>query len=652
MVVSHKSPALTGANPRTRDIYLSLVQCLEALPSLRSKGVRLPLPEFMTDGLDPLDKRVKEFSVGLLENPVNHCWSSTLSSCSSSSDDRMSVAGSLFLFRKALPVPPACPSLQRDRITADPLVIGGGYLEHCSNIVRNHFPVGWDRRFEKAVEGTCPNVSSCLEASRGKGGVRSQWAGSRRAFIGAFAHDEVPRVTSDVRYMNAECDGKSRGVTVNSADTLFLAPIHKLMYDQLTKSDWLLRGEAKPCRFQSFRAKRGEIFVSGDYSAATDNMSLEVAEHLLASIFSRCRFIPVSAQLAAFRSLRANVWYDNCSVPFIQTRGQLMGSFLSFPLLCLQNYCAFKFVVNRPVPVKVNGDDIVFRATESEWLKWRDFCPSIGLLVHPTKTMRSQRYFSLNSTFFKALSKGVKLIPVIRPATLAKPVDCPGAIAGGFKSFCRGFKGETLEVVQSTYLRFRSKEVRASGRSLMALGVRAYATAIAKAGLWRRELWFSEVGAHGSNAEQRLPVNPGKIKWVGLPAGWERVPLSKSPSRRRAQREAEIPFWEAVVSSTWDGPVSKNSKLRNHWREVRLTGLESAWSSWRRGAKSFHAGKHWRALFVRYCGGCPRVSDPFRLRVGEKLRRWLFCGSPRRPTVWAPVARERVCPRFVPATHQ
>jgi len=282
-------------------------------------------------------------------------------------------------------------------------------------------------------------------------------------------------------------------------------------------------------------------------------------------------------------------------------------------------------------------------------LKWRDFCPRVGLIVHPTKTLRSSRYFSLNSTFFKALGRGVSLIPVIRPATLAKPVDCPGAIAGGFRSFCRGFKGGTLEVVQSTYLRFRAKEVRASGRSLMALGVRAGSAAIARAGLWRRELWFSESGAFGASPEQRLPVNPAKIKWAPLPGGWERVPISKSPSRRRAQRSAEEPFWEAVVSSTWDGWVSRNVRLRDHWKEVRRTGLESAWSSWRRLSRVFHSGGLYRRLFVRYFDGQPRISDPFRLRVGPRLRNWLFSCQPRRPTVWAPVARESVCPRFVPA---
>jgi len=78
-------------------------------------------------------------------------------------------------------------------------------------------------------------------------------------------------------------------------------------------------------------------------------------------------------------SLRAKLWYEDCSVPFEQVGGQLMGSLLSFPLLCLQNYIAFRWVFPASVPVKINGDDIVFRSTLDQFDRWSAVVGQLGL---------------------------------------------------------------------------------------------------------------------------------------------------------------------------------------------------------------------------------------------------------------------------------
>jgi hypothetical protein len=451
--------------------------------------------------------------------------------------------------------------------------------------------------------------------------------------------------------MNVDCKGKSRGVTVNSADCLFLEPVHKAIYDRLSRFSWLLRGEAKPASFSSFGRRDGELFVSGDYSAATDNLSLEVAELLLVSIFSRARSIPVPLQLECLRSLRANVWYDNCGVAFVQTRGQLMGSFLSFPLLCLQNYCAFKFVVHRPVPVKINGDDIVFRSTRLEYERWLSFCPQVGLFVCPGKTMVHERYFSLNSTFFKARLRDVKLLPVVRMATLSEPPQCPASLAGGFYSFRKGWKFK--EVVDGTYLSRRRKAIVKSGRSLRALGIKVGAVGpIQEAGLWRRELWFQGV------KESRLPPSPGKVKWAPLPEGWERVPLARSAGVRRRQEKTQDSFWDAVIEGAWSGGViDKNVQLRDHWDESARTGCHGAYLDFKARSKKYSRSPLMRRHFYRFelaSPGCPFSEDnqqvlvgsnPYELRLGERLRGWLFGVSPARGRlVWSPKRQERVGP--------
>jgi hypothetical protein len=202
---------------------------------------------------------------------------------------------------------------------------------------------------------------------------------------------------------------------------------------------------------------------------------------------SRSRHIPGRLWQYALASCRAEIWYPGehcssktgCAAPGVtgpcqygkcgivdrQRRGQLMGNLLSFPLLCLQNYAAFKYLIPARVPVKINGDDIVFRSDRESAARWMDGVSSLGLTLSRGKTLVFSSVFSLNSTFFKAYPSGVGLIPVIRPACLARR-PAPDSLAPAFRSYARGFKGKTKEDVQAVYLRWRGPQLRALGRSL------------------------------------------------------------------------------------------------------------------------------------------------------------------------------------------
>jgi len=639
MVPSCETPAFARATD-VSILFEDMVQCLESLPSLLLKGVRLPVPGCMTKGSDFFSSKVKEFCVGLLENPVDHAWWPVVRHCDSG--DRMAVAGSLFLFRKVLPVLPSDPAEQRSRISADPLPEVPGYPDFIRQVVTKLFPVGWDKGFKEALGRTSPNVSSCLQASRGKGGVRSCWLGRREEFLSA----DVDRVGSFCQYVNVETGGKSRGVTVNSSDHLHLEPVHKLLYNHLSRFPWLLRGEAKPCKFSSFRRRKGLFFISGDYSAATDNLSLENAELILTAIFSRCRYIPVRLQLACLRSLRMKVCYEGLDVPVEMTRGQLMGSFLSFPLLCVQNYIAFRFAVPGDRPVKVNGDDIVWQGTPEEFRRWTEFCPRVGLKIHPTKTMCHRTFFSLNSSFFRASESRVSLVPVVRMATLQKDLDGPSALGGAFRSFCLGWKGTQREVVERVFLLRRNRAVRASGRSLRLLGIKASQAAVSRAGLWRRELWYSE-----GVPESLPPVLPGKLRWARLPEGWGRVPLPSSASRRRALVRDESEFFQEVVALSWvTPPVSEREQRAENWNRARSTGWEGAFVAWTRRSKPsvrFKRSLGWRfPTDTEFMLGVDPVKgvDPYHLRMGRVLRDWLYGPSGTGRLVWR---RERKETSFV-----
>nr|AZF86114.1 RNA-dependent RNA polymerase [Sclerotium rolfsii ourmia-like virus 1] len=52
--------------------------------------------------------------------------------------------------------------------------------------------------------------------------------------------------------------------------------------------------------------------------------------------------------------------------------------------------------------IKINGDDIVFRCTETERQQWLSILPQCGLVLEHQKTLVHRSVFTLNSTFFMA----------------------------------------------------------------------------------------------------------------------------------------------------------------------------------------------------------------------------------------------------------
>jgi len=53
-----------------------------------------------------------------------------------------------------------------------------------------------------------------------------------------------------------------------------LVPLHRTIYNRLSKEKWLLRGEARPGEFSEFVRVEGEKMTSGDYEGATDNLNM------------------------------------------------------------------------------------------------------------------------------------------------------------------------------------------------------------------------------------------------------------------------------------------------------------------------------------------------------------------------------------------
>jgi len=128
---------------------------------------------------------------------------------------------------------------------------------------------------------------------------------------------------------------------------------------------------------------------------ATDNLSLEVTEAVLGALLRKSAHVPGQVRLRAYQSLRPFV---DCAGEEVEvSHGQMMGGYLSFPLLCLHSYLAALWALGgREGKILVNGDDTL--VSTSVFLDASSYPP--GYQLNDMKTIRSGNVAEINSTAF------------------------------------------------------------------------------------------------------------------------------------------------------------------------------------------------------------------------------------------------------------
>jgi hypothetical protein len=151
--------------------------------------------------------------------------------------------------------------------------------------------------------------------------------------------------------------------------------------------------------------QEGMSFVSGDYSAATDNLHPRVSSLIVHRLARRLKLTPLMARLfeqgLVGHVLGTPSYFGPDTVKLVgarpgdgsgadssrQTWGQLMGSVVSFPVLCIANLAltllAFR-LSGRPRPahrchILINGDDIGFAALPEQVTAWQRVTSLFGL---------------------------------------------------------------------------------------------------------------------------------------------------------------------------------------------------------------------------------------------------------------------------------
>lgn len=241
---------------------------------------------------------LKSFCSDLIEG-ASHPWRKLFHDHSVGQQSRFSISFSLFLYRKTIPSPK--PDI-RDYITrmstpAPPC--NPDILSFSKNWIKKNMK-RWDRGyFERTTSCVLPSTA-CAEHGRSEGGSLGKLASERwsyDAYVGyctlsTSTHRFEVSETVGSRVAIVDSGGKWRSISCPPRIDNSLRPLHRQLYDSLSRFPWLLRGDAKPSKFKGFERREGEEFVSGDYESATDNLNREFQLELLTSLLDECIEVP------------------------------------------------------------------------------------------------------------------------------------------------------------------------------------------------------------------------------------------------------------------------------------------------------------------------------------------------------------------------
>jgi hypothetical protein len=156
-----------------------------------------------------------------------------------------------------------------------------------------------------------------------------------------------------------------------------------------------------------------EEFVSGDFQGATDSIKIDYTKLSLEPVLEELKCSSEEAELFRAILYEQVIHYPKPHnkeskqlPPFLQARGQLMGSVLSFPHLCMINATCYQLALEeylgRAVPVKdlpvlINGDDILFMCDDRLYSLWLKYITEAGFKLSVGKNYRHKKYVMINS---------------------------------------------------------------------------------------------------------------------------------------------------------------------------------------------------------------------------------------------------------------
>nr|UJQ92812.1 MAG: putative RNA-dependent RNA polymerase [Narnaviridae sp.] len=213
---------------------------------------------------------------------------------------------------------------------------------------------------------------------------------------------------------------KVRMITKAEAETKVLQPFQRALFDYLGENpqfvlthgitrvefeedflkrlSWVERIESEIMKIRDRFPGEDHLWLSGDYSAATDNFPFFVTQALVEGILSQIDHDPTKAWVR-YETSAHRIRYPG-GIIADQTSGQLMGSLISFPLLCFLNDFIIRESGFEVGSYLINGDDVVAKGTSASISHWRNLAPKVGLELSLGKNFIDADFCCVNSQLF------------------------------------------------------------------------------------------------------------------------------------------------------------------------------------------------------------------------------------------------------------
>jgi hypothetical protein len=194
---------------------------------------------------------------------------------------------------------------------------------------------------------------------------------------------------------------KVRMITKGNPETWILKPVQKAMFESMKKFDCFRLTSGQTIDLSILNLRKA-FLLSGDYEASTDNLHLDIMSNAVEIL---CEYItdPVIQRYLKWEGGAHLLTYPKESglQDCFQTNGQLMGSLLSFPILCIANATTIGLAQRceslHDVKALINGDDILFCENSRTIKSWKKISASMGLKPSIGKNYTSASFGSINS---------------------------------------------------------------------------------------------------------------------------------------------------------------------------------------------------------------------------------------------------------------
>ena len=231
---------------------------------------------------------------------------------------------------------------------------------------------------------------------------------------------------ADVKLVGLAEALKVRTISKGPPLTYFvLKPVQKFLHNQMRKLSIFVALD-RPIEERDitrmFCHSTGE-FISLDYKSATDLLDPEYSRVIMNEI---CDTVDMPEDIREL-CIKALTGHLIEGVP--QKWGQLMGSIVSFIVLCVANAAIVRacleisdkciypishknsFGLAEQCPILINGDDGLVRSSGRFYMIWKSVAASVGLVPSIGKTYAHREYCNINSTSFLFRNNEAKLIP-------------------------------------------------------------------------------------------------------------------------------------------------------------------------------------------------------------------------------------------------